>query len=168
MQHPCFLDRAAVSAAVVSGLLRLVAASSMMAVAMGAAIMPASAQGANAPAPAVPSPSSMGPKCSVVPDLARIERPLTRFAFRLAGGLPIKVVAIGSSSTAGAGASAPAGSYPSRLEAELGRHFPGHQLTVVNRGVNGEEAPDMVARFEKSVIAEAPHLVLWQVGTNSL
>jgi acyl-CoA thioesterase I len=82
--------------------------------------------------------------------------------------LPIKVVAIGSSSTAGAGASAPSASYPSRLAIELGRHFPGHDLSVLNRGVNGEEAADMLARFDTEVIAERPHLVLWQLGTNSL
>src|SRR5258705_13105819 len=54
------------------------------------------------------------PKCTVVADQARIEQPLARFAFRLAGGLPIKVVAIGSSSTFGGGASSSASSYPSR------------------------------------------------------
>ena len=32
----------------------------------------------------------------------------------------------------------------------------------------GEEAADMLARFETGVIAEHPHLVLWQVGTNSV
>src|SRR5438477_221907 len=74
--------------------------------------------------------SGAAPKCAVVSDLAHIDRPLPRFAFRLAGGSPIKIVAIGSSSTAGAGASSPAGSYPSRLEVELHRHFPDHRLSV--------------------------------------
>lgn len=62
----------------------------------------------------------------------------------------------------------PANSYPSRLEGELRAHFRGHPLTVVNRGVGGEEAADMLARFEANVVAENPHLVIWQVGTNSL
>ena len=39
---------------------------------------------------------------------------------------------------------------------------------MLNRGVNGEEAVDMLARFDTDVIAEHPHLVLWQVGTNSV
>jgi acyl-CoA thioesterase-1 len=128
--------------------------------------VPAATQDANTSAPR--SLWSMSPKCSVVPDLARLELPLTQVAFRLSGGLPIKVVAIGSSSTAGAGASSPSASYPSRLEGELGRQFPSHAITVANRGVNGDEAIDMVGRFEKAVIAENPHLVLWQLGTNSL
>ena len=108
------------------------------------------------------------PKCTVAAGRARIEQPLPRVGFRVAGGLPLRIVAIGSSSTAGAGASSPAASYPSRLEEELRRHFPGHDLTVFNRGINGEEAPNMLARFETGVIAKHPHLVLWQVGTNSL
>jgi lysophospholipase L1-like esterase len=108
------------------------------------------------------------PKCDIVPELARIEQPLSRFAVRLAGGLPIRIVAIGSSSTAGAGASTPSNSYPSRLAVELQRHFRGHDISVVNAGVNGEEVGDMLARFDTSVIAENPHLVLWQVGTNAV
>src|SRR5437868_1606592 len=72
-----------------------------------------------------------GPKCTVTPDLARFEFPLTRVAVRLATGRPIRIVAIGSSSTYGAGASTRANSYPSRLQMELGRHFPDHPITVV-------------------------------------
>ena len=44
----------------------------------------------------------------------------------------------------------------------------GHDITVLNRGVNGEETPNMMARFATGVIAEHPQLVLWQVGTNSV
>jgi len=104
----------------------------------------------------------------VTAEQARLDQPLGRTALRIASGQPIKVVAIGSSSTYGAGASSREASYPSRLEVELGRHFSGHKFTVINRGVNGEEAADMIARFETGVTSENPHLVLWQVGTNSL
>jgi acyl-CoA thioesterase I len=114
------------------------------------------------------APKAPDPKCAVQADLAHFDQRLSRVALRLSGGDPIKVVAIGSSSTWGAGASSPAKSYPSRLEAELRQHFPDHPITVVNRGVNGEEATDMLARFATNVIAEDPHLVIWQVGTNSL
>jgi len=38
----------------------------------------------------------------------------------------------------------------------------------LNRGVNGDEAADMLARLDTAVIAEKPDLVLWQVGTNSV
>jgi acyl-CoA thioesterase-1 len=115
-----------------------------------------------------PTPPAAAPRCMVPADQVRLGFPLPRLAGRLAGGQPIKIVTIGSSSTFGAGASSPAASYPSRLEVELQKQFPGHPFTVVNRGVNGEEAADMLARFETDVIAENPHLVIWQVGTNSV
>lgn len=107
-------------------------------------------------------------ECNVPADLTRLATPLARTAKRLAAGEPLKIVAIGSSSTAGAGASSPAHSYPSRLAVELGALFPKQQITVVNRGVNGEETRDMLARFDANVIAEHPDLVVWQVGTNAV
>jgi acyl-CoA thioesterase I len=106
--------------------------------------------------------------CSVPSELARLDRALGRTSQRLAAGLPITIVAVGSSSTAGAGASSPDHSYPSRLAIELQQLFPGHQITVLNRGVNGEEASDMLARLDQTVLAEKPDLVLWQVGTNAV
>jgi acyl-CoA thioesterase I len=109
-----------------------------------------------------------GIACRAPAGLARLERPLQRTARRLAAGQPLVIVAIGSSSTAGAGASSPAASYPSRLAAELQTLLHRHDITVLNRGVNGEETPNMMARFASGVIAEHPQLVLWQVGTNSV
>ncbi len=106
--------------------------------------------------------------CTVAVDQVRFDLPLTRTARLVAAHKPIKIVALGSSSTYGAGASTSAASYPSRLTEELARHFPGHEITVLNRGVNGDEASDMLARLDKAVIAEKPDLVLWQVGTNSV
>jgi lysophospholipase L1-like esterase len=91
-----------------------------------------------------------------------------RTALSLASGEPLTIVAIGSSSTAGAGASSPAASYPAQLEAELKARYPGVPITVLNRGVNGEDARQMLARFEETVLAEKPDLVLWQVGTNAV
>jgi acyl-CoA thioesterase I len=106
--------------------------------------------------------------CEAIPDLARLTLPLTHVAERIAAGQPVKIVAIGSSSTAGTGASSSASSYPSRLEVELRTRFPRLAVSVLNRGVPGEEAPQMVARFEQAVVAEKPDLVIWQVGTNAL
>jgi acyl-CoA thioesterase I len=106
--------------------------------------------------------------CGAPSELTRLATPLKRIAKHLAANEPIKIVAIGSSSTAGAGASSPAHSYPSRLAIELATLFPKQQITVVNRGVNGEEAREMLARFEDNVIAEKPDLVIWQVGTNAV
>lgn len=107
-------------------------------------------------------------RCSAPADLARLARPLSHTARRLAAGEPIKIVAVGSSSTAGAGASSPAASYPSRLAQELKQRFTAAEITVLNRGVNGEEAADMLVRLEADVIQERPDLVLWQIGTNAV
>jgi acyl-CoA thioesterase I len=117
-----------------------------------------------ATAPMGPSP----PACGAPPQISRLDHPLLRTAQRLSGDQPLTIVAIGSSSTAGAGASSSAASYPSRLALELKMLFPGRAIQVINRGVNGEEAPQMMARFQAQVIAAHPQLVLWQLGTNSV
>ena len=119
----------------------------------------------SAPAgPAVPSQVV----CAAPAELARFERPLLHTMRRLANGQPLTIVAIGSSSTAGAGASSPDATYPSRLAVELRARFPGRGITVLNRGVNGEETTNMMGRFAADVIAAHPQLVLWQIGTNSV
>jgi lysophospholipase L1-like esterase len=86
----------------------------------------------------------------------------------VAAGRAVTIMALGSSSTAGAGASAPAASYPAQLEAELRSRFPGVAITVVNRGVNGEEAADMLRRFDQAAPNDKPDVVLWQLGTNTV
>ena len=118
--------------------------------------------------PDVTPPAASAFSCTVSPEFARFGQPLRRIARRLAAGEPATIVAIGSSSTAGAGASSAAASYPSRLAVELKERFPERDITVLNRGVNGEESQQMLARFATDVIAAHPDLVLWQVGTNSV
>ncbi len=118
--------------------------------------------------PAAPSVATSPIPCTATAEYSHLDRPLVHTMSRLAGGEPLTIVAIGSSSTAGAGASSPAASYPSRLAVELNARFPGHDIAVLNRGVNGDETNNMMARFPTGVIAEHPQLVLWQVGTNSV
>lgn len=118
---------------------------------------------------ALPSPvRAMQPVCAAPPELTRLAYPLARVAGKLKNGGPIVIVAIGSSSTAGHGASSKSANYPSRLQAELRDRFPGHDIVVHNRGIGGEEIGDMLKRFEKAVVAAEPDLVLWQLGTNSV
>jgi len=100
--------------------------------------------------------------------LARLSAPLIRMQRLIASGRSVAIMALGSSSTAGAGASAPTATYPARLEVELRARFPGVGITVINRGVNGEEAADMLARFDQVAAADKPDVVLWQVGTNAV
>jgi lysophospholipase L1-like esterase len=113
------------------------------------------------------APSAVVPACEAPAELTKLDQPISRFALSLMMGEPVVIVAIGSSSTAGAGASSPAMSYPSRLQNDLRARFPGVPITVINQGVNGEDARQMLDRFD-AVIAEQPDLVLWQVGTNAV
>lgn len=106
--------------------------------------------------------------CTAPSELTRLAQPLPRTGDHLAKHESLTIVALGSSSTYGAGASSPAASYPSRLEVELKTRFPDTPIKVINRGVNGEEVPDMLRRFADGVLKEKPDLVLWQVGTNSV
>jgi acyl-CoA thioesterase I len=154
-------------------LLRRAAMGGAVATATLLALAPAMAQTAVSTAAVQPAVSSAttaprAPVCLVTAEQVRLDVPLIHTARRLASGAPIKIVALGSSSTYGAGASTSAASYPSQLAHELARLFPGHEITVLNRGVNGDEAADMLARLDTAVIAEKPDLVLWQVGTNSV
>jgi acyl-CoA thioesterase-1 len=112
---------------------------------------------------APPQPACVGPA-----DLVRLDIPLKRTAQRIAGALPLTIVAVGSSSTSGAGATSPANSYPSRLAVELQQHFPRVPVVVHNRGIGGETSREMLARFDRDVFAANPDLVLWQAGSNSV
>src|SRR5262249_19909436 len=112
--------------------------------------------------------AASAPQCVVPAELTRIDVPLQRTARQLASGDLLVIVALGSSSTAGAGASSAVATYPSQLAAELLRRFPAQPITVLNRGVNGDLATDMLARFDNSVAVEHPDLVLWQLGTNAV
>ncbi|TMJ64410.1 MAG: SGNH/GDSL hydrolase family protein [Alphaproteobacteria bacterium] len=93
---------------------------------------------------------------------------LPHVAGKLASGQPVEIIAFGSSSTAGFGATSPEFNYPNRLAAQLRRQYPSAEITVVNRGKGGEDAPEMMKRLQTEVIDMKPDLVIWQVGTNAV
>jgi hypothetical protein len=103
--------------------------------------------------------------CDTHPDLVAFRYPLPHLAQSLKRQRRIKIVAIGSSSTAGEGKIVP---YPYRLELALRDRFHGRMIDVLDRGIGGQEAPDELGRFEPDVIGEAPVLVIWQVGANAV
>ncbi len=105
--------------------------------------------------------------CAVPGDLLSSATKLPRVAKKLHRGESLKVVAFGSSSTAGVGASSPKANYPSRFRAELQRLFPNSKITIVNKGVSGEDVRQMMGRFQRDVLDEHPDLLIWQTGTNS-
>ena len=92
------------------------------------------------------------------------EHGLTHFEQSLTRG-QAKIVAIGSSTTAGEGNIT---AYPGRLLSFLQNEYPKANIAMVNKGIGGQEAPIELQRFDTDVIAEKPDLVIWQVGTNAV
>jgi lysophospholipase L1-like esterase len=105
--------------------------------------------------------------CTLTKSLTQFDAPMPRVARRINAHEPVTIIALGSSSTAGAGASSAAFSYPSRLARELKRRFPFESFKVLNFGVNGEEASQMLVRLDVALTRD-PDLVIWQVGTNAV
>jgi acyl-CoA thioesterase-1 len=103
--------------------------------------------------------------CDTHPDLVAFKYPLPHLTQSLKRQRRTRIVAIGSSSTAGADGIL---AYPCRLEMMLRERFYGRMIDVLNRGIGGQEAPEELSRFESDVIGEAPSLVIWQVGTNAV
>lgn len=107
-------------------------------------------------------------ECAARSEFVRLSKPLAKLSARVARHEEIKILALGSSSTAGTGASRKEFSYPSSLERELRALLPKAAVTVLNRGVGGEDVRQMLPRLDRDLAAEKPDLVLWQVGTNAL
>ena len=77
----------------------------------------------------------------------------------------LEILAIGSSSTKGVGASSLAKTYPARLEDEL-VHQDRIAAYVKNAGVGGELAAKTLPRLKAALKTGWAELVIWQVGTN--
>lgn len=120
--------------------------------------------------PAVPEPPPplvpISRACEVPASDVATPEPLPRLQAALRERRPIRVLAIGSSSTVGLGASHPSHNYPSQLEAILEKTLKGLDVVIINRGVSGEVAAATAERLKALVGLETPDVVLWQVGTN--
>ena len=132
---------------------------------------------APSPAPAPPLPAAPGSTasppvgnvpdtCTVPGELQRLQFALPRMAALLQNKEPVRILAIGSSSTAGVGASVASHAYPPRLRDALVRLLPDTDITVRNDGIGGEVASTTLVRMRKSVEDWKPDVVLWQLGTN--
>ena len=106
--------------------------------------------------------------CLPAKGLKEIPGSLPRVARRIAADEPVTIVAFGSSTTVGFGTSSPAYTYPNRLAAQLRRKFPTSDITIINRGMGGQDAPEMMKRFDAAVLDTDPDLVIWQFGTNTV
>ena len=120
-----------------------------------------------APVPAVAQTTPRAEAAADCPPAPMEALPLPASRAALRAGRPLTVVAFGSSSTEGAGASTPGHAYPARLEALLRAALPGRVVRVLNRGVGGQDVGEMLARLDADVLAERPQLVVWQAGANA-
>jgi len=106
-------------------------------------------------------------KCAAKPEMLDLGAPLTRTKAAVLERKEIRIVAIGSSSTEGYGATSPFSSYPAELLRTLSKRLPGVDVYIANKGAGGEVVNQMIARIERDVYPEKPDMVIWQTGTNS-
>ncbi len=105
-------------------------------------------------------------RCAVSGELRAFTQDLPHARAALREGRTLTIVALGSSSTQGVGATSPETGYPAVLQAELTRLLPGHDIKVINQGVGGNSALQMFHRMDDDVLEESPALVIWQTGVN--
>ena len=98
--------------------------------------------------------------------LYRPDLPLPRLKAALEVAAPVVIVALGSSSTQGWMSSDPAHNFPALLQAGLEQRLPRSEISVLNRGIGGQDATEELARIDADAIAVRPALVIWQVGAN--
>jgi acyl-CoA thioesterase-1 len=112
-----------------------------------------------------PAASSDNAACDAKRPIFAAHGAATTLHAKLTRQQPIRILAIGSSSTEGIGASSPDHAYPAQLEDELSNDWKGG-VTVVNAGRGGETGIQTVARLEAALKTQSFDLVIWQVGTN--
>ena len=83
-------------------------------------------------------------------------------------GEPVRIVAIGSSSTTGLWMLSPSATYPEVMRRELARLRPAARIEIINSGRVGETVTGSIGRFGRDVLALKPDLVIWQLGTNDV
>ena len=79
----------------------------------------------------------------------------------------LRIIALGSSTTAGYGVSNPAFAYPTQLRIGLEKALPGIDIEVINRGIGGQDVEEMAARMRVEMEENPASLVIWQTGTNA-
>jgi hypothetical protein len=108
---------------------------------------------AAAPAVRAQAPADMPAGCRVPSSAFIDESKLVYAGKRVTETRRLTVVALGSSSTLGQGASSPQATWPARLEADLNRRMPGVAVTVHNRGKARDDAEQMLKRLESDVMS---------------
>lgn len=105
--------------------------------------------------------------CRARPELLDLGAPLTVARKAMAERKKLRILALGSSSTAGYGVSNPRHAYPMQLRIGLDKALPDVEIEVVNRGIGGQDVQEMAARMRAEMEGNLPSLVIWQTGTNA-
>ncbi|HLM38532.1 MAG TPA: SGNH/GDSL hydrolase family protein [Microvirga sp.] len=104
--------------------------------------------------------------CAIAKPVFSAREGLERMGAELRRKEGIRILAIGSSSTSGVGASAPTLAYPAQLQTKLVQLTGRTDIAVDNAGIGGEAADVTLQRLEAQVATGDYDLVIWQVGTN--
>jgi acyl-CoA thioesterase-1 len=134
-------------------------------VTVGAALLAGSYNGAHAQAE---TDVSSAERCLAANLGLSLGTQLPRTAARLKSGEPLKIVAIGSSSTVGLWVLTSAATYPEVMRRELSKLRSNVRINIINSGRIGDTIPDNIARFGRDVLVHTPDLVVWQLGTNDV
>jgi acyl-CoA thioesterase-1 len=134
-------------------------------VCVGAAMLGGAAESARAQTPPA---MSAADTCLAANSSLSLGAKLPRTTARLKSGEPLKVVAIGSSSTVGLWVLQSAATYPEVMRQELLRLKTNAEIQIINSGRVGDTIPDNIERFERDVFSYRPDLVVWQLGTNDI
>lgn len=102
--------------------------------------------------------------CQVPMDYVMDASPLPSLEAALRAPEVTRIVAIGSASMAGMGASAPAKSYVQRFLATFQDRLQ-HAASLDNKAARSMTVGDWLPRIERDVLAGKPALVLWEAGT---
>jgi acyl-CoA thioesterase I len=111
---------------------------------------------------------SSAERCLAANPSLSLRAALPRTAARLKAGEPLRIVAVGSSSTVGLWVVRSTSTYPEVMRQELSRLKSNDGIRVINSGRVGDTIPGNIARFERDVLAYKPDLVVWQLGTNDV
>jgi len=105
--------------------------------------------------------------CRATPALLTLGTNLPVARKAIAERKQLRIIALGSSTTAGYGVSNPAFAYPTQLRIGLEKALPGIDIEVINRGIGGQDVEEMAARMQVEMQENPAALVIWQTGTNA-
>jgi lysophospholipase L1-like esterase len=105
--------------------------------------------------------------CRATPEMLDLGNPLLIARKAVAERKKLRIIALGSSTTAGYGVSNPAFAYPAQLKMGLDKAMPGIDIDVINRGIGGQDVEEMAARMRAEMQENPASLVIWQTGTNA-